>query len=141
IFEADKPLDVRAWIHNYGDEEVEDATVSFYIEERREAQTTVSLAPGESVAVELSAPPKRGGFLGGYVEVEGDDLEEDNRRYFAFRVIDGSRVAVVASGQSARLLELTLGLSGLLRPQSFSPGTLSTVDLSNFSAVTLADVP
>ncbi len=141
IFEADKPLDVRAWIHNYGDEEVEEATVSFYIEERREAQTTVSLAPGESVAVELSAPPKRGGFLGGYVEVEGDDLEEDNRRYFAFRVIDGSRVAVVASGQSARLLELTLGLPGLLRPQSFSPDALSTVDLSNFSAVTLADLP
>ncbi|MGE3800230.1 MAG: BatA domain-containing protein [Candidatus Kapaibacterium sp.] len=140
IFEADKPLDVRAWVHNYGDQAVEEATVSFYIEETREAQTTVSLEPGESVAVELSAPPKRGGFLGGYVQVEGDDLEEDNRRYFAFRVVDGSRVAVVASGQSARLLELTLALPGLFRTQTFAASALSTVDLGNFSAIALADV-
>ena len=140
IFEADKPLDVRAWVHNYGSEKVEDAVVSFYIEGVREAQTTITLEGGESTSVELSAPPKRGGFLGAYVQVEGDDLDEDNRRYFAFRVIDGSRVAVVASGQSARLLELTLGLPGLFRAQTFPATALSTVDLANFSAVALADV-
>ena len=140
IFESDKPLEVRAWVHNYGTEEVENVPVSLYIEGNREAQNTVSLGPGESVSVDLSSPPRRTGFLGGYVEVEGDDLEEDNRRYFAFRVIDGSRVAVVASGESGRLLDLTLGLPGLFRAQNFSANALSTVDLDNFSAVALADV-
>ncbi|MCE2503496.1 MAG: BatA and WFA domain-containing protein [Chlorobi bacterium] len=141
LFEADKPLDVRAWVHHYGHKPIEDVSVALYIEENRAAQSSISLEPGESIAVELSAPPKRSGFLGGYVQVEGDDLQEDNRRYFAFRVIDGSRVAIVASGESRQLLEVLLGLPGLFHTQSFSSNALSTVDLNNFSAIALVDIP
>ena len=141
LFEADKPLDVRAWIHNYGSELIEDVPVSLYIEENRAAQTSISLEPGESISVELSSPPKRSGFLGGFVQIEGDDLEEDNRRYFAFRVVDGSRIAIVGSEESGRLLKMMLELPGVFRSQSFSANALSTVDLNNFSAVALANIP
>lgn len=141
ILEADKPLEIRAWVTNYGDEEIDDAVVAMYVEESRMAQTSLSLDAGESATVELAAPPKRSGLLGGYIQVEGDNLEEDNRRYFAFRIVDGSRVAVVASPESARFLDVVLGLSGLLRPQSFAPNALASIDLANYSAVVLADVP
>lgn len=139
ILEADKPLEIRAWITNYGDEPVEDATTAMYIEDSRMAQSTITLEPGESAVIDLAAPPKRSGFLGGYIEVEGDNLEEDNRRYFAFRIVDGSRVAVIASPESRRFLDLALGLSGLLRPQYIAPNALGSVDLSNYPAVVLAD--
>lgn len=141
ILEADRPLEIRAWVTNYGEERIENAVVAMYVEESRLAQTSVTLDPGASDMVELAAPPKRAGLLGGYVQVEGDNLEEDNRRYFAFRIVDGSRVAVVASPESARYLDVALGLSGLLRPQSFSANSLGSVDLSAYSAVVLADVP
>lgn len=141
ILESDKPLEVRAWVTNYGEEPVEDGTVAMYVEESRLAQTSLSLDAGESTTIELAAPPKRAGSLGGYIQVEGDNLEEDNRRYFAFRIADGSRVAVAASQESARFLDMIFGLSSLVRPQSFGPNSIASIDLSTYSAVVLADVP
>ena len=140
IYEADKPLEIRAWITNYGDESIEDVVAAMYIEDSRMAQTSLSIDPSESVAIDLAAPPKRTGFLGGYLQIEGDDLEEDNRRYFAFRIVDGSRVAVFASNPSANFLETVLGLPGLLRPQMFSPDAIGSIDLAAFPAVVIADV-
>ena len=141
IFEADKPLEIRAWVTNYGEEALDDVVASMYIEESRMAQTSLSIEPGESVTIDLSAPPRRTGFLGGYLQIEGDNLEEDSRRYFAFRIVDGSRVAVFAAGESVRFLEASLGLPGLLRPQVFAPSALGSVDLGNFPAVVVADLP
>ncbi len=141
IFEADKPLEIRAWVTNYGEERLDDIVAAMYIEESRMAQSSLSLEPNESAAIDLAAPPKQSGFLGGYVQIEGDNLEEDNRRYFAFRIVDGSRVAVFASTESSRFLEVALGLPGLLRPQMFGPDALGSIDLLNYPAIVLSDLP
>ena len=142
IFERDKPIEVRAWVHNYGTTDVADAVLSLYVEKERIGQATVSVKAGGSESVQISAPPKRSGLVGGYVEIEGDDFDADNRRYFAFPVVDKVRVALVGSPENVGFLDLALGLSGgAVAVDKVGASQLASIDLANYSAVILSDIP
>lgn len=140
VFEVNKPVEVRAWVHNYGEESVENAPVSLYINNERLGQTSVTVEPGKTQAVDLTAPPKRAGLQGGHIEIGGDALDADNRRYFAFSVLDRMHVVIAGSPESANYLSLALGLAGsALTTERVAPGSLGGVDLSKASAVVVAD--
>jgi hypothetical protein len=140
VFEINKPIEVRAWIHNYGEEPVENAPVSLYINNERLAQGSVSVGPGKTSAIDLAGPPKRAGLQGGYIEIAGDALDADNRRYFAFPVLDRMRVAMAGSPESANFLALALDLAGgAFTVDRVTPGSIGGVDLSTVSAVVIAD--
>ncbi len=140
VYEIGKPVELRAYVHNYGERDVENATVSLYINDERLAQSGVSVAAGGTEIVELSAAPKRSGIQGGYVEIEGDALDADNRRYFAFPILEKMRVTVAGSPQSMNFLGLVLGLAGnALTVEQVAPASLPAVDLSRSEAVVLAD--
>lgn len=140
LFEADKPAELRAWVRNYGDKDVANATVSMYVAGERLAQSTVTVPAGGGDAVELSAAPKRGGLVGGWVEISGDDFDQDNRRYFAFPVVDRMRVALVGTPENLRYLDLLLGLSpSAITAERFPAGSLGAIDLGKFSSVVLVD--
>ncbi len=142
VYQQEKPVDLRAWVHNYGEKRVENAVVSMYVDDNRIAQGSVTLDAGQSQSIDLSAPPKRAGMVGGYVEVSGDEFEADNRRYFSFRVLDRLRTALIGDPSELRYLELVLGVSGnAVTLQKFPPSSLGSIDLSNFSTVVLVDVP
>lgn len=142
IFERDKPLEVRAWVHNYGEREVRDASVSLFVAGERLAQASASVDAGKSEVIDLSAPPKRSGLISGYVELEGDDFDSDNRRYFALPILDRIRTALVGTPENTNFLNLAIGLSGqAVSADRIAPSGLSAVDLSKYSAVILADVP
>lgn len=140
VFETGKPVEMRAWVHNYGDRDVEGAGVSLHINGERLAQSGVAIAAGRTESVDLVAAPKRPGMQGGYVEIEGDVFDADNRRYFAFPVMDRMHVVVAGSPASAGYLELALGMAGnALEVQRVAPEALPAVDLSKAEAVVLAD--
>ncbi len=140
VFEAGKPVELRAYVHNYGGQDVQNATVSLYINNERLAQSGVSVPAGATEIVEISAAPKRSGIQGGYVEIEGDALDADNRRYFAFPVLDRMRVALTGSQESMNFLGLALGLAGnALAVERVVPASLPAVDLSRVEAVVIAD--
>lgn len=139
VYEVGKPVEVRAWVHNYSDRDMENATISLHLNDERLAQSGVSVKAGKSESVELSGPLRRPGMQGGYVEIQGDVLEADNRRYFAFPVLERMRVAVAGSGQSVEFLGVALGLMGGVTIDRVSPSSLSAVDLSKISAVVIAD--
>lgn len=142
VFEREKPLELRAWVRNYGSRDVEAAVVSMFVNGQRVAQRTVSVAREQTVAVEIAAPPRASGMTSGYVEVAGDEFAPDNRRYFALRVPDRVRVAVVGSSEAQRYLGLVLGLPGTaIELESYGPGAIATLDLSRFTALVIADVP
>lgn len=140
IYEPNKPVEVRSWIRNYGERDIRDALVSMYIGDERLAQATVSIPAGSGDVLDLSASPKRPGLVSGRIEISGDDFDEDNRRYFAFPVLDRMPVALVGSPESTRYLGLVLGLAPTaLAMEQFGAGTIGSVDLAKFSAVILAD--
>ncbi|MDB5032839.1 MAG: hypothetical protein JWQ98_80 [Chlorobi bacterium] len=140
VFEINKPVEMRAWVHNYGESDVQNVPVSIYLNGERAGQSSVTVAAGKTEAVELSGPPKHPGLLSGRVEIEGDALDADNRRYFAFPVGDRITIAVAGSPESLNYLGLALPLAGgAINVERTSPGGLGAVDLSRVSAVVLAD--
>jgi hypothetical protein len=140
IFEQNKPVEVRAWVHNYGQEDVQNAMVNLHIGGERLAQTSVTVGAGATEVVDLSAPLKHPGLQSGHVEIEGDALEADNRRYFAFPVLDKMQIALVGSPASTEYLRLALDISpGAIQVQTVTPNALPALDLSKYSTVVLAE--
>lgn len=142
LFERDRPVELRAWVRNYGQRDVENATVSMYIEGNRVAQSGVGLKAGGNAVVELSAPPKRSGLVSGYIQVEGDDFDADNKRWFGFPVVERMRVAIAGSPENTTPLGLLLGLSGsTMVADRVAPSGIGGLDMGAYSTIILADVP
>jgi Aerotolerance regulator N-terminal/von Willebrand factor type A domain len=92
-----------------------------------------------------------GGWHSGYVEVDDDTLAADNRRYFAFEVLDSIKLLAVngAPSQVPRLDELFFlktALSASVEGQSsiqlasIGPAALAGQDLAGYRLVVLANV-
>jgi hypothetical protein len=142
VFEREKPLEMRAWVRNYGGRDIDQAVVSMFVNGQRIAQQTIAVAQGQTVPVDIAAPPRAAGMTSGYIEVSGDEFAPDNRRYFALRVPDRVRVAVVGSPDAQRFLGLVLGLPGTsIELERFGPGSIGALDLTRFTSVVIADVP
>lgn len=140
VFEVGKPIEVRAWVHNYGGDDVAGVPVSLLLNGERTAQGSVSVPAGASVAIDLAGAPKRPGLQGGSVELAADALDADNRRYFAFPVLGAMRVAVAASPQTRDYLSLALTLAGSnVNVRNVAPDGLAAVDLAGVEAVVLSD--
>ncbi|MCC7438250.1 MAG: VWA domain-containing protein [Armatimonadetes bacterium] len=142
LFERDRPVELRAWIRNYGQRDVENATVSMYIEGNRVAQLGVEVKAGGSAVVELSAPPKRSGLVSGHIQVEGDDFDSDNKRWFGFPVVERMRVAIAGSPENTAPLGLLFGLyGGAITADRVAPGGVGGLDMGAYSTIILADAP
>ncbi|MBC8143990.1 MAG: BatA domain-containing protein [bacterium] len=142
VFEREKPVEVRAWVHNYSQHPFENSVVSMFVGGQRLAQKTVSVPPDRTVAVDIAAAPKATGMAGGYVEIAGDALSLDNRQYFAIRVPDRVRIAVVGSPESQRFLSLVFGLPGsAIELERFGASGIAALDLMRYTTVIVADVP
>ncbi len=92
-----------------------------------------------------------GGWHTGYVEADDAVLPQDNRRYFAFEVLDTVRVLAVdgAPSQVARLDELFFlrlaltadpGTGSAVRVDTVSPSGLTGADFGKYPLVILANV-
>lgn len=140
LFERDRPVELRAWVRNYGQRDVENATVSLYIEGNRVAQSGVEVKAGGNAVVELSAPPKRSGLVSGHIQVEGDDFDSDNKRWFGFPVVERMRVAIVGTPENTAPLGLLFGLYGTTLTADRAAG-IGGLDLGAYSTIILADAP
>ena len=83
--------------------------VALYIDDEKVGEKQLDgLQPGRWVVPRFHHTFASGGWHSGYVEVAGDALEADNRRYFAFEVLSSIHVLAVngASSNVRRLDEL-----------------------------------
>jgi hypothetical protein len=94
---------------------------------------------------------RKGGWHEGYVEVDDGSLPADDRRYFAFEVVDAVEVLAIngAPSRIARFDELFFLKTALaaaegdkspIRVDQASPDALATIDLAKYRAVLLANV-
>jgi hypothetical protein len=96
---------------------------------------------------ELSDTPRRRGTLAGYVELEEDFLDADNRCYFALEIPKRIRVLLAGTADATRhvRLALTLGgdstLAGVFAVQQAAPERLDAIDLRTSDLVALCAVP
>lgn len=140
IFQKDKLVEVEAGIRNNSEKEVKGMVVSMFFNGQRVAQRTIDV-PGNSVKpVSISAPSQTFGAVRAYIEIEGDALETDNRRYFSFIVPEKPSVALVGNPENSKYISLALGgKSTFESPAQLSIfSELSSINFSNFELVILA---
>ena len=154
IFESGKPVEVEARVRNSGAEDVKDVIVSLVMNGERVAQRTVNIPAGETRTVPIAAAaPEFGssetrnassssGLVRCTVEVEGDVLEADDRRYFGFVLPPKPRIAVIGTSDETAFLALALRSGNIASSLSvLPPEALSAMALSDVDAVMLVNIP
>ena len=141
IVETGEPVKVEATVINNGVTPVENWVVSLYLEGERVAQTGVSLEPDLPTQVTLTAIPKTGGWLTGYVESEDDIFYQDNRTHFTLYVPEAQDILIVGGPEAQTFnLELALALrdsENTLRTHVIETQALSATPLNRYDALFL----
>ncbi|MCZ7557290.1 MAG: BatA domain-containing protein [Bacteroidia bacterium] len=145
LFEAGKPVDLRATISNTSEGALTDAVVSVFLNGERVTQNSVSVDAGGRRDVDFTITPREAGWVQGFVELEDDALPEDNRRYFAFSIPEQIRVLIGPSGgRDTRLVSLALNpfvgeseAPQVLNIQSVDRGRLPAENLERYDVLVL----
>ncbi len=144
IVEAGQPVQIAATLRNFSDETLSSYVASLFLGETRVAQATAEALPaGASAVVRFTATPQQRGWLPGRVEIEGDDFEGDDVRFFALHVPRVRRVLIV-QGEGERTDYVELALSSELTEgrvafdaETIPEGRLPGTALSAYDAVVL----
>ncbi len=108
ILERNRPVKVKARAKNYGTDPVRDVLVQTYLNGRRVAQSSLSLAGHATGSALFLLTPENGRFQTGKVVLEDDPLLQDNRAYFTFFVPTQTRVLLVGKADERRFVRLAL---------------------------------
>jgi hypothetical protein len=146
IFEVNKPFVVKAKLVNHSASDVQNHVVSIYQDGSRVAQKGVDIRAGQSVETEFTLVPKHTGFIEGIIELEDDELEFDNRRFFTVHIPEEFRVLLVGNSSDLTYLRLALNTrisdtSASLKITESTFDRLSTSLLSNIHVIVLSDLP
>jgi hypothetical protein len=145
------PFAIRPHVLNAGGQ-MRSADVSLWIDGQKVGQRQIAqLQSGRWAVPRFHHTFAKGGWHAGYVEVHDPALESDNRRYFAFNVVDRVDVLAVngAPSQVARLDELFFFKTALtavpegespIHLETIGPDALAQTDLAKYRAVVLANV-
>jgi hypothetical protein len=136
-------FEIGAELTYHGRGRLENSLVGVVVDGERKAQTTVSLPAGQPTRIRFSLKVDTPGDHGGYVEIDHDSFEPDNRRYFSFHIPQKIRLlAVSQSGESASPVRLALDRpeAGQIEFTGISVGDLLREDLSGYDVVLLDDI-
>ena len=142
IFERDKPFTVQARIGNYSGSDVQDHVVSVFLNGTRVAERSIDIPKGSVVPAEFSVVANSTGFIEGMVEIEDDDFQYDNRRYFALQIPDHVRALLVGSASDLQYPKLALSTrtsasESALTVENVTADRLSSVEIRRADVIIL----
>jgi hypothetical protein len=146
IVDLDQPVSLQVTVTNYGETELMNWGVNAFLGDARVAQATLDLGAGESADIDLVMSPGERGWIPGYVEIEDDDFDFDNRRYFTLHVPQVRRVLVVrGEGTDSRHVELALSQEvsrdgSVFDVNAIDEQELSSIPIADYDAVILHGV-
>ncbi len=147
IISKNKPVSIKVAVRNFGTAPMQNSIVSVYVDGTRVVQQSLDIGPRSTGIGDFSFIPKRRGILKGYIQLEDDALEADNKRYFALNVPEDINVLMVGGKQEdTRLvsLALTLGgdssLAGVFRTTQTTQPQLSSLDINKFDVLVFCGV-
>ncbi|MBI5464286.1 MAG: BatA domain-containing protein [Ignavibacteriales bacterium] len=139
VFSARQPVMVQATIANYTSAAAQNRIVSVVLNGTRVAQKSVDIPQGGSVQTDFTVVPPSAGIVRGFVEIESDELEFNNRRFFSFHIPDQLRVLLVGQPDDLRYAELALRTSLSSESTTFNVAQ-TTVDRLSSGAIAQANV-
>lgn len=102
-----KDTELVARIHNYGTENVEKLNVTLYIDDNKVESTEIDIEAESSydAAFSMRIDLESKSVHTGWVEIESDELEIDNRQYFTVQSMKSIRVHCVNGEQRREKIE------------------------------------
>ena len=145
IFEMNKPFTVKAKLTNHGTSNLQNHVVSVYQDGIRVGQKGVDIRAGQSVETEFTLVPKHPGFIEGKIELEDDDLEFDNTRFFIVHIPEELHVLLVGNASDLTYLHITLATrltdsSASLKISQITYDRFSSSKLNNIDVVVLSNL-
>jgi len=147
ILEKDKPATLYTSVRNYSNVSLNNYVVSAYLDGIKVGQRNVSIEPWGSAVTELSIIPKHTGFLKGYIEIENDAIEIDNRRYFTLCIPAQINIAIVSASEIENKFILLALRSGkgednqlLFNIQQISAPKLALLNFQNVDVLVCSNV-
>jgi hypothetical protein len=147
ILEKDKPALIYTSFRNFSQTPLQDNVVSIFLNGVHTAQSNVDIEPWGSASLELTVTPKNAGFVKGYVELERDAIEQDNRRYFTMYVPDRINISFVSPSQTdirfpliALTARSTESQRSLINIQQITPAKLLQLDFNKLDVLVLSNV-
>lgn len=147
IIARNKPVLLKGTVRNFGSSPLHNVLASMYIDGTRVMQQTLEIVAGGSSSVDFTVTPKRRGMMAGYLQLDDDILEADNKRYFALDVPENINVLLVGGKQEdTRLpsLALTVGgdssLGGLFNVSRTTQGQLSSLDINKVDVLVFCGI-
>jgi hypothetical protein len=134
ILQRGKLAEAAVNVHNTGDVAIENALVQLFVDDRRVAQTTLQLAPGEATTKLFRFVLESSGFSEAKLQLEDDDLLQDNTATFTFYVPEKLTVGMV--GQDADLFNITLAVAAEEGESNFQ---LQTIPQARLRSTVLND--
>lgn len=108
--QANKPIEVEAFVRNSSTQPVTGALVSMAFQGVRAAQRALDIPAGGTRSIILAAPLQRSGANAISIELEADAISADNVRYLGVTIPPPARTAVVGTGLDANLVVMALSL-------------------------------
>jgi hypothetical protein len=146
LFQRGKPFPVRAIVRNFGGARVQNFLVSMFLDGARVMQKSASLDGGGRAAVDFIATPQRTGLISGYIDLEEDAFDGDNKNYFSVNVPGQLNVVLVSSdAKSSSYIRLALSVlnrdetSTTLALKEIAPGQLASATLAQADVVILSN--
>jgi hypothetical protein len=142
IFERDKPFTVQTRIGNYSGSDVQDHVVSVFLNGTRVAERSIDVQKQSSLPVEFSVAASSTGPVEGFVEIEDDDFQYDNRRSFVLQIPEHIRALLVGAAPDLRYPRLALSTrtsasESALVLDEVAPGRLSSVEIKRADVIVL----
>jgi hypothetical protein len=145
ILAPGRPAVLDADVQNPGPAPLKNLLLSAYLGSTRVAQQALDIPAGGTVSAAVSVTPGARGFVEGYLQIEDDPLEADNRRYFVLPVPADVRVLLAASSvAAAREPDLALqvqsdtGGSRSFTHETVAEEALSSLDPGRFDVLVFA---
>ncbi len=136
-------FDVETELTNYGKGSLENVLVGVVVDGERKAQTTVSLPPSQPTRLRFNLKLDTPGDHGGYIEIDHDSFEPDNRRYFSLHIPE--KINLLAVGRDAGNDPVRLALdrpeAGQIVYTGVNASELLREDLSKYNVILLDDIP
>ncbi|MEN3038840.1 MAG: BatA and WFA domain-containing protein [Candidatus Kryptonium sp.] len=139
-----RTLGIDAIISNHGQSDVSNYVASVFLNGRRVAQKSVNIKSGESRLIDFNILTEDlSGFVEGFVEIEDDNFNFDNKRFFTFFIPTKINLLLVGNEDDLRFLKLALSTvheiykKEFLKITQISFQSLAKVDFSNFDVVFL----
>lgn len=136
IFEVNKPVIINANIKNYSNIGQTNLVASLYLNGVRSSQRSIDVNSWSGTSVEFMVVPKNTGFNRGYVELESDAIELDNRRYFSFYVPEKISILIVSSKEdNSKYIKLALSTNNIFQYKEVVADKILSENLVNYDVI------